>query len=60
MPKHLREKKQDQDIVLEGCYMFGGLTKDNDITNDLYILKVLDSGTKYEWEKVEEYNGEAP
>lgn len=40
--------------------MFGGLTADNDIVNDLYILKIEEGGSKFEWEKVEDYNGEAP
>ena len=60
LPKHIREKEKDQDIVLEGFYMFGGITVDNDIVNDLYILKVEQSGTRFEWEKVADYNGKAP
>lgn len=39
--------------------MFGGITNDNDIIDHLYILKIKDE-QKFEWEKVEEYNGKAP
>mmetsp|Transcript_11563 Transcript_11563/g.10236 ORF Transcript_11563/g.10236 Transcript_11563/m.10236 type:complete len:155 (+) Transcript_11563:112-576(+) len=60
LPKAKREELKDQDIVLEGCYMFGGITLDNDIVNDLYILKPIQNGNKFEWEKVTEYNGIAP
>jgi N-acetylneuraminic acid mutarotase len=59
-PKQIRDKIKDQDIVIEGCYMFGGITIDNDIVNDLYILKVENNGGKFEWEKVREYNGIPP
>jgi len=60
LPKSKREKLKDQEIVLEGFYMFGGITLDNDIVNDLFILKVEQNGTKFEWEKVKEYNGKPP
>ena len=60
LPKHIREAEKDQDLVMEGWYMFGGLTDQNDITNDLYILKIENSGLKIEWEKVDDYNGIPP
>lgn len=40
--------------------MFGGVTADNDLTNDLYILKVINAGMKFEWEKVTNFNGKPP
>lgn len=60
LPKSKRQALKDSNIILEGWYMFGGLTADNDIVNDLYILKIEEGGSKFEWEKVEDYNGEAP
>ena len=60
LPKHIRENEKDQDLVMEGCYMFGGLTDDNDIVNDLYILKIENSGLTFAWEKVNDYNGKPP
>jgi len=60
LPKHIRDKEKDRDLVLEGCYMFGGVTADNDLINDLYILKVENGGIKFEWEKVNDYNGKPP
>lgn len=60
LPKSRKEKVKDKEIILEGCYMFGGVTNNNDIVNDLYILKIKEEGVKFEWEKVEEYNGKAP
>ena len=60
MPKHLREKEKEKELVVEGCYMFGGVTEDNDVTNDLYILKILNAGMKFEWEKVDKINGKPP
>ncbi|CAI2387727.1 unnamed protein product [Moneuplotes crassus] len=60
LPKSKREKQKDNDIILEGCYMFGGITDDNDIIGHLHILKIQEEGKKFEWEKVEEYNGKAP
>ena len=40
--------------------MFGGVTSDNDLTNYLYVLKILNSGLKFEWEKVNDFNGKPP
>ena len=59
-PKQVKDKIKDQEIVIEGFYMFGGITHDNEIVNDLYILKSLSNGSKHEWEKIQDYNGKAP
>ncbi|CAI2358871.1 unnamed protein product [Moneuplotes crassus] len=60
LPKPKRDKIKDKDIILEGCYMFGGITNDNDIIDHLYILKIQNEGKDFEWEKVEDYNGKSP
>lgn len=60
LPRHLRDGEKDQELVMEGCYMFGGLTDENDIVNDLYILRIENAGLKFEWEKVNDFNGKPP
>ena len=40
--------------------MFGGITEDSEVINDLYILKIETGGQRFEWEKVEKYNGQPP